>query len=437
MKKLFAYSLALLAGLFLTTARVWAQDTPKQDAESLDQPAAVSVSDLEVINNRLKALETNQGSAIKVGALVQFWYTHDSWGTTLPGGTLNGSANDYTSSKNQWDAFSFKRGEISLGSTFGNDPNVSWLLKIDPTQTSFTGLGIAAGAPLTYTGSTQGASSQGNINPFSIVKDLYVKIAYSPYATLILGQNKFAQDLEGRWASGDLDFNNLSNVAAAFGNKRDIGVQLAGTGIPVADLPLQCEYVLSVIQGSGQSTADNNVDKDLAARAGFTYDKNLFLGVSGYDGWEVSGPRWDFGLEGRWVYQGFKVQAEFIQGSVNAYDSNSANNSVWTPYTSTSFPAGLENNLKFTIPSGQLYPTGYYLSTNYRYQDWRLGVRWDGYNFNQWAGSLYNQEFDTVTVGLDWYQDKDALKLSLNFEDHLLDGVEAYQVTTIQSQISL
>jgi hypothetical protein len=398
----------------------------------VDQPAAVSVSDLEAFNNRLNALEK---SNVKVGALIQFWYTHDSWGTSLPGGTLNGSANDYTSSKNQWDAFSFKRGEVSLGSDIGTNPKVSWLLKIDPTQASFTGLGIAAGAPLTYTGSTQGAASLGNINSFSIVKDLFVKVAYSPYATLILGQNKFAQNLEGRWASSDLDFNNIANVSTAFGNKRDIGVQLTGTGIPAGDLPLTGEYTLSVIQGSGQSTADNNVDKDLAARVGLTYDKSLYIGASGYDGWEVSGPRWDFGLEGRWVYQGFKAQAEFLQGSVNTFDNNSANNSVWTAFTSLPpLPAAVKS---FAIPAGQIYPTGYYLSANYRYENLRLGARWDGYNFNQWAGSKYNQEFDTVTVGLDWYQDKDALKLSLNWEDHLLDGVEAYQITTIQSQISL
>ncbi len=436
MKKLFAYLLALLAGLFLTAARVGAKDVSKGDTDSVDEPAAISVSDLEAINNRLKALETVQSSNIKVGALVQFWYTHNSWGSTLTGGTANGSANDYTSSKNQWDAFSFRRGEISLGSTFGSDPAVTWLLKIDPTQASFTGLGLTSGTALSYPGEVSGGTSiVGNINPFSLVKDFYVKLAYSPYATVILGQNKFAQELEGRWPSGDQDFNNLSNLATAFGNKRDIGVQLAGTGIPIGDLPLQGEYVLSVIQGSGQSTADNNVDKDLAARAGFTYDKSLFLGLSGYDGWEVFGPRWDFGLEGRWAYQGLKVQGEFIQGSVNTLDNSSANNSGWTAFTSLPpLPAAVKS---FTIPSGQIYPTAYYLSTNYRYDNWRLGVRWDGYNFNQWAGSKYDQEFDTVTVGLDWYQDKDALKLSLNWEDHLLDGVEAYQVTTIQSQISI
>ena len=70
--------------------------------------------------------------------------------------------------------------------------------------------------------------------------------------------------------------------------------------------------------------------------------------------------------------------------------------------------------------------------------DWRLGARWDGYNANQQNGvsaAKGNQELDTITLGLDWYQDKDALKWSLNWEDHLVSGFEAYQILTLQSQV--
>ncbi len=425
MKKLFSYSLILLASLFLTVARVLAEDEPKQDADFQDKPEAISVSDIEGLNNRLAALEK---SNVKVGALIQFWYTHDSFANTI-------GSNGYNTSKNQWDAFSFKRGEISLGSDIGSNPKISWLVKVDPTQASFNGLGTTNGSALTYTGSTGLGAVPGNINPFSLVKDLYVRVAYSPYATVILGQNKFAQELEGRWASNDGDFNNLSNLSTAFGNKRDIGVQLAGTGIPFGDLPLQGEYVLSVVQGSGQSTADSNVDKDLAGRVGFTYDKNLFVGVSGYDGWEENGARWDVGVEGRWIYNGLKLQGEFITGNLNVLDNSTPNNTVWTP----SIPTVNATKKFLALPAltTQINPTAYYLTTSYRYQDLRLGARWDGYNFNQWARSAYDQEFDTITVGLDWFQNKDAYKLSLNWEDHLLDGVEAYQVVTVQSQLSI
>jgi hypothetical protein len=217
-------------------------------------------------------------------------------------------------------------------------------------------------------------------------------------------------------------------------------VQLAGSAIPLG--PLQGEYVLSVIQGSGQSTADNNADKDLAARIGFTYDKNLFVGASGYDGTEENGTRWDLGLEAKWVYNGLKLQGEFITGSVNTNDNSSANDSVWTPSLPT-IPFGGKNvipNTNFVIPSGQLLPTAYYLTASYRLGDVRLGGRFDGYNFDQADGLIasqaaWNTELDTITIGLDWFQDKDALKWSANFEDHVVGSTDAYQVYTVQSQL--
>src|SRR5581483_2838922 len=432
MKKSFVYLPILLAGLFLAATRIWAEDEPQQDADFQDNPAAVSVSDIEGLNNRISALEKNGNSSFKVTGLLQFWYTHLSYGVA--------TGARYSSSKNQWDAFSFKRGEIGLVANIAGDPKLTFGFKFDPSQASFNGLGGSNGSLLDFDGGSPAITITGPVtvngkaatltptavNLFTIVKDLYGKVSYSPYVTFTFGQNKFAQDLEGRWSTNDLDFNNYSNIGGnGFGNKRDAGVQLEGLGIPLG--PLQGEYVLSVIQGSGQSTADNNVDKDLAGRVGFTYDKNLFLGASAYDGWEPNGARWDIGLEGRWVYKGLKAKGEFIEGNLNTADNNAANNSFWTPSVPSSFKS----------PTGQINPTGYYLFTNYRYQDWRLGIRWDGYNFNQWKGSPSNTEWDTVTIGLDWFQAKDAYRLSLNWEDHLLKGVDEYNAWTVQSQISL
>ncbi|HUO56894.1 MAG TPA: hypothetical protein VMV05_01840 [bacterium] len=426
MKKLLFLLAALLSVGLLGGAKVWADDEPKQDSDFQDNPSAITVSDLEALNNRISSLEK---SNVKVGVLLQFWYTHLSYGSVPANG-------DYGSSKNQWDAFSWKRGEINVGSDIGNDPKISWLVKLDPTQASFNGLGGNQGGifgydlastitgPVTVNGKASPVTTIA-ANPFSIVKDIYGKVAYSPYATFIFGQNKFAQELEGRWPSGNLDFNNASNLSSAFGSKRDAGVQLAGTGIPVG--PLQGEYVLSVIQGAGQSTYDNNVDKDFAGRVGLTYDKNIFVGVSAYDGWEPNGARWDIGFEGRWTYNGFKLQAEFIEGNLNPADNNAANNSLWTP----SLPSS------FGTPKGQINPTGYYVLASYRYKDLRVGVRLDGYNFNQVTGNVYNNEWDTFTVGLDFFQAKDVFKLSANWEDHLLAGKDVYNLWTVQSQVSL
>jgi hypothetical protein len=61
MKKLLVWLLAVLASLSLAGSRVWADDEPKQDPSYSDTPAAVSVSDIEALKNRLSALESGAG----------------------------------------------------------------------------------------------------------------------------------------------------------------------------------------------------------------------------------------------------------------------------------------------------------------------------------------------------------------------------------------
>ena len=422
MKKLLVWLLAVLASLSLAGSRVWADDEPKQDPSYQDTPAAISQSDIEALNNRISTLEKSTGSALKVGGWLQLWYTHDSYGTTTVG-----SSDDYSSSKNQWDAFSVKRAEISLTGNVAADPKLFFKLSIDPAQASFNGLGGTTGTALSYEGT---AATTTNVNPFTLVKDLYSQATYSPYFAFIVGQNKLWNELEGRTPSNVLDFNNYSNIGGnAFGNKRDLGIAFTGSGIPLG--PVQGEYYMAVIKWSGQSTADNNVDKDITGRIDFSLDNNLLVGASAYDGWEPNGVRQYFGLESRWVSGGFKAQAEFLTGSLNTLDNNSSNDSAWTPSIGLT-PKG------YTTPAGQITPTGYYLQASYRLGDLRFGARWDGYNFNQQSGTGGgNQEWDTYTLGLDWFQAKDAYKLTLNWEDHLLSGVDEYNVWTVQSQISI
>lgn len=371
-------------------------------------------------------MESNSGLGLKVDGWLQLWYAQDSYAANTPANSSN-----YSSSKSQWSAFSVKRSEIVFAGAIGNDPKATFKLSVDPSQTSFNGLGGVAGSTLVYDGNNTATTTA--INPFTLVKDLYSQIAYSPYFTLVVGQNKLWNALEGRTPSNQLDFNNYSNIDGnSFGNKRDIGVQLSGSGIPIPIGAVQLEYDLALLDGAGQSAFDNNVSKDLAGRVDVTIDNSLLLGVQAYNGTEPNGVRQDIALEGRWISGGFKAQGEFLTGSVDTLDNNSSNNSVWTPSIGLS-PAG------YAAPTGQITPTGYYLQASYRLGDWRLGGRWDGYNFNQQYGTTGggNQEWDVYTLGLDWFQVKDAYKLSLNWEDHLLNGADIYNVWTIQSQISI
>jgi len=248
---------------------------------------------------------------------------------------------------------------------------------------------------------------------------MWGKVSVSDALVFFMGQNKFPQGLEGRTPTFDLDFINYANLTTYFGNKRDIGVQVMGSKIGLG--PAKLEYDVELMQGSGQSTYDNNVNKDLAARVGVNWDQ-FFLGTSGYDGWETNGARFDWGLEGKWVSGPLRVQAEYTLGQVNPADNAPQNNGSWTPIAKGNFQAN---------------PQGYYLMANYRYKDLRFGARWDGYNANQWAGSVYNNETDTATVGVDWFLNKDAYKLSLNWEDHYTDGVEQFNLWNVQAQFHI
>ena len=383
-------------------------------------PATLSQAEQDAIAKAVaEKLAATQGSSpIKVNANLQFCYTHVSNGVVGANGT-------YSSSKNQWDAYSFKRVELFLSSTVAGDPQVLWGMSFDFAQPSFNGLGDPTGTLLGYGGVTS-VSGLGvtlksvPINPFTLVKDMWGKVVLDPGAVLFAGQNKFPQGLEGRTPTYDLDFINYSNLTTYFGNKRDIGLQVMGAQIPAG--PVSLEYSLDLIQGAGQSTADNNVDKDLAGRVGVTYDE-FFLGASGYDGWEPNGARWDWGLEGKWTSGPLRIQGEYIMGQVNPADSAAQNNSVWSPLA--------------TSINRQVNPQGYYLSANYRWKDLRLGARFDGYNADQAAGSVFDSELDTLTLGADLFLNKDKCKLTLNWEDHYAAGVEAFNLWTAQAQFHI
>ena len=393
--------LALLLVSMVGSGKAWAAKEKKGE-DAGETTVTLSQAELDAINKAVAdKLAAVQGpSPIKVGANFQFLYSHISNGSAGTGGV-------YTSSKNQWDAFSFKRLEIFLNSTVPGEHPLIWAMSFDFAQASFNGLGSTAGTTVTT----------GLENPFTLVKDMWGKINFDPAAVVFVGQNKFPQGLEGRTPTSQLDFNSYANLTTYFGNKRDIGVQMMGDKIALG--PAMLEYSVDLIQGAGQSTADNNVDKDIAARLGITYDE-FFLGTSGYDGWEPNGARYDWGVEGKWTSGPIRVQAEFILGQVNPADSATQNNSTWSPLATT--------------VNKQVDPQGYYLMANYRYQDWRFGARWDGYNPDQTTGSAFNSEMDTITLGADWYLDKDKYKLTVNWEDHLIVGVEKFNIWNVQTQ---
>ncbi len=437
MKRFLAAFLVLLTSLSFGNAKVWAKDkapatdttaattsdvTDSQDAADADDPSAISVSDLELINKKISDL----AKYAKVSLLVQGQYTNASqFGTVAPG--IKAPVAPAAAGFNDiYDQFSVKRVEIGL---FGDliPGQLSYQVKYDPAAAT-AAVSPSFTSPFA-TPVTAAAVSKPGVSNGEQLKDYYVKASYIPFADLQFGQYKYAQALEGRTPSGELDFINTALVTTAFEARRDLALQASASKIPVG--PVAVDYALALVSGAGQNIADSNDNKDAAFRGGVDWTglgaTGLWTGLSFYGGWEQdalfsvtsaagktstvyapAGERSNTGFELRWVYNGFKLQGEYIQGKLEP-------GNYYNPSTTK-----------------ESWPQGYYLTAQYRIGDVRFGVRGESYIANVYNGPAHWNN-DVATAGIDWYQAKDRFKLSLNVEDHF----KQYQAVIGQAEINL
>jgi hypothetical protein len=396
------YVLALLAGWIFAGSKIWAAEGVVTAGEDKDAPAAVSVSDIEALSNRINDL----AKFAKVSVLLQVQGVNSGNQAILPKG-FSAGIKPPTGIPFYNDLFLGRRAELSVAGDLA-EKRITYRVQYDPLATTTAKAGISNGEQL---------------------KDYWVRLSYIPFVDLQYGQYKFAQALEGRTSSGELDFNNTALVTTALEARRDLAFQISGSKIPLGSVNL--EYAAALVQGAGQNNLDNNDNKDLAGRVGLTVtdpDWNIYLGASGYSGWETTvpstlflGARNNIGLEARVNIEGFKLQGEFIQGQLEP-----GNN--YNPWAGT-----VTNPALLTYDNKNSNPLGWYATASYRWQDWRLGARVEGYNPDSTVGSKYNVNNDVLTVGLDWFQGKDKFKLSLNAEEHFLQ----YEALTVQAQVNI
>lgn len=105
--------------------------------------------------------------------------------------------------------------------------------------------------------------------------DAYAELKLNDYFNFTIGQAKIPFSIENLASSYKLDLIDRSQVVEALvargkdvgGNQngRDIGVQLGGTILKVKDRPV-VDYRLGIFNGKGVNVADDNNDKDYAAR---------------------------------------------------------------------------------------------------------------------------------------------------------------------------
>jgi phosphate-selective porin len=191
---------------------------------------------------------------------------------------------------------------------------------------------------------------KGNISPYwgyrvqfdlagsPKVLDAYTEVKLNDYFNFTIGQAKVPFSLENLASSTKLELIDRSQVVEALtargkdmgGNQngRDIGIQLGGIILKIKDRSV-VDYRLGVFNGAGINVADNNENKDLAARVGIHPVAGLDISAALYDGTRfipevktgtvVTTPsknvtRDRFGLDLSYDLKNFSLQSEFISG---------------------------------------------------------------------------------------------------------------------------
>lgn len=160
--------------------------------------------------------------------------------------------------------------------------------------------------------------------------DAYVTYAASEYAALTFGQFKYDFTLEGVEGTTSrlpvLRAEVINEIAGKLGtvggSLRDIGARVSGAVNGFYGL----RYGVSVINGSGLNTGDNNGDKDIVGRITLSPVKGLTVGVSGYrgqggdEGATLEIDESAYGFEADYAGEGFSLRAEYVAAEWENWD---------------------------------------------------------------------------------------------------------------------
>ena len=176
MKRFFALFLALVAFLALGNGKVFAKDKPAAadttTAESTsaddtgvdeDQPTAISVSDLEILSNKIADL----AKSAKVSLLLQTQYYNTGFNPLLPKGFSSPTKVSAETGAPYNDLFLGKRAEISFTGDLA-DKKIAYKVQYDPLATTTAKPGVSNGEQL---------------------KDYWIKASYIPFATCSSGNS--------------------------------------------------------------------------------------------------------------------------------------------------------------------------------------------------------------------------------------------------------
>jgi phosphate-selective porin OprO/OprP len=287
MKKLLVFLAIFLAGLSLTTVKVWAKDSSNQGADSVDNPSAVSVSDLEALNNRLNAVEkssvvlstehnyldisTQKGDVVlKIGGTVQgdyrtYFLPSSTYDDSLPIGSATYPEEGATAAVVNKSSSTFldRKVRLDLVALFDQVVGLRY-------QTEFGATGYA-------------------------IQDAYAFVKADPALQFQLGKFKVPFGLERLQGDTDTLFVERA-LPTDLAPNRDLGAEITGT--PWSGF----NYAFAFTNGTPDNYTPNNADdqaltsgKEASGRVfltpfkdGDSFLKNLGFGISGAWAWNVN-----------------------------------------------------------------------------------------------------------------------------------------------------
>ena len=305
---------------------------------------------------------TTTNATAKFGALIQIWNTTNFGNKDLGTETFN--------------TFRIRRIELKFSGKI--DDRIGFTVMIDPSKPLANSQTKADSTKAN--GSQNVDATKGTKSETAILQDLYITYLLNKEMSVEakVGQFKYPLTYEGLLSSSGLSFIDRAEVTKAFGDKRDVGIQLSAK-------PGMFEGSVMIVQGNSQNKTDVNKNKDIAARLiakpmeGLSVGGSLYKGFAGNDG---KTPQDRYAIEGAYKAGKITSYGEFIF----AKDAKS----------------GAAKSQK-----------GAYIAALYRLTDaFEPGLRyeWAGKNFESNKGIEQNR----ITAGLNYYLEKNA-KIQLNY----------------------
>ncbi len=143
--------------------------------------------------------------------------------------------------------------------------------------------------------------------------DLYIDVKSIPYFSARIGQFKYEFSLEQCTPDADLELINKSGaVKTLVSPTRDIGIEIARV---FSLFSVKTDIALTLVNGSGSNTSDENDPKTAIGRIVFSPFQGLDFGGSVYDG-ETSTKtiKTRVGLELKYEIKNFFTKAEYLHG---------------------------------------------------------------------------------------------------------------------------